>query len=242
MPKTSIIIPNYNGCDMLRECIASIKQYTPEPYEIIVVDNGSSDGTLELCRAERVRLISSPVNRGFPAACNLGMKIAVGEAIVLLNNDTIVTPKWLDNMLACLYSSDDVGIVGPKSNFVSGRQMIEEPFTNIADMAQRMNVPDRRKWLEVQRIVGLCFLFKRQVLEQVGLMDERFTPGHFEDDDYCYRARLAGYRLMISGDVFIYHHGSASFGKEKQDAVQQLLARNRQMFIDKWGVDPHQFI
>ncbi|MNR61307.1 hypothetical protein D3C85_1830300 [compost metagenome] len=79
-------------------------------------------------------------------------------------------------------------------------------------------------------------------MRTIGLLDEQFSPGHFEDDDYCYRARLAGYRIVIAKDSFVYHHGSASFIRNDQEAVDRLLKRNRQLFMNKWGVDPHQFI
>jgi GT2 family glycosyltransferase len=91
------------------------------------------------------------------------LRIASGDALLLLNNDTIVTPGWLDNMLRSLYSAVDIGIVGPMTNYASGKQQIAEPFTDIDDMALRMNAPDDGKWLEVQRIAGFCLLFKREV-------------------------------------------------------------------------------
>ncbi|MCY9668244.1 glycosyltransferase family 2 protein [Paenibacillus alginolyticus] len=240
--QVSIVIPTFNGLPLLKECVASIRSHTSVPFEIIVVDNGSQDGTLEYCYRERLKLVSIPVNRGFPAACNFGLRIATGNALMLLNNDTIVTPNWLDNLMRCLYSSEDIGMVGPVTNYASGKQQIQEPFTNIADMAAKYNNVDTSLWQETERLVGICLLFKREMLDKVGLMDERFSPGHFEDDDLCYRARLAGYRLLITGDCFIFHHGSASFSKKSQEAVQGLLQQNRQKFIDKWGVDPHSFI
>lgn len=242
MQVTSIIIPNYNGLSLLKECVTSIRRHTSVPYEIIVVDNGSNDETVKYCHRERLKLVSLPINRGFPVACNLGLHIATGNALMLLNNDTIVTPNWLDNLLRCLYSSEDIGMVGPVTNYASGKQQIQEPYTNLADMASRYNTPDESKWQDTSRLVGICLLFKRELLEKIGFMDEIFTPGHFEDDDFCYRSRLAGYRLLITGDCFIYHHGSASFQKKGQEAVQSLLKVNHQKFIDKWGVDPHNFI
>jgi GT2 family glycosyltransferase len=242
MQVTSIIIPTFNGLPLLKECVDSIRKNTSVPFEIIVVDNGSQDGTIEYCYRERLKLVSMPMNRGFPVACNYGLHIATGNALMLLNNDTVVTPNWLDNLLRCLYSSEDIGMVGPVTNYASGKQQIQEPFTNIADMVVKYNKPDPTLWQETARLVGICLLFKREMLDKVGFMDERFSPGHFEDDDLCYRARLAGYRLLITGDCFIYHLGSASFQKKGQEAVQELLQINRQKFIDKWDVDPHSFI
>lgn len=242
MSKTSIVIPTYNGKEMLKDCIYAIRQHTPESVELIVVDNGSADGTADLCRQEKITFISMPNNRGFPAACNAGLKLATGDTLLLLNNDVLVTRHWLTHLLACLHSAPDIGIVGPLTNFASGRQQIEEPFTNVEDMTRRYNVRNPDRWQPVQRIIGLCFLFKRELMDRIGLFDESYGAGHYEDDDYCYRARLAGYRLMIAGDTFIFHHGSASFSREEQQRVQALIERNRQLFMAKWQVDPSVFI
>lgn len=242
MQLTSIIIPNYNGLQHLKPCIKSILSHTSAPYEIIVVDNGSNDGSLDYCIRQRLKLVSLPDNQGFPAACNYGLRMAAGDNLLLLNNDIQVTPRWLENMHRCLRSSDDIGIVGPLTNYASGKQQIKEPFTTVEDMAERYNTPDSAKWLQVERLVGMCFLFKREVMDRIGLLDERFSPGHFEDDDYCYRARVNGFRLMIAGDAFVFHHGSASFGKKDQAWVKRLIDRNYNQFVAKWGVDPHTFI
>ncbi|MEW9700272.1 glycosyltransferase family 2 protein [Paenibacillus sp. SI8] len=242
MEITSIIIPNFNGLSLLKDCVNSIRKHTSAPYEIIVVDNGSTDGSIAYCSKEQVKLVSLPINRGFPAACNLGLRVASGSTLMLLNNDTLLTPNWLDQLLRALHSGEEVGMVGPVTNYASGKQQVQEPFTNLADMAAKYNKPDASKWQDASRLVGICLLFKREMLDKVGLMDERFTPGHYEDDDFCYRARLAGYRLLIAGDCFIYHHGSASFQKKGEEAVKELLQINKQKFLDKWGVDPHSFI
>ncbi|MCR8645181.1 glycosyltransferase family 2 protein [Paenibacillus sp. N1-5-1-14] len=242
MSLTSIIIPNYNGYRMLAKCIASIKRYTKPPYEIIVVDNGSSDRSFELCRREKVKCLTLPTNQGFPVACNVGLREATGDNLLLLNNDTVVKPGWLSNMLHCLHSSQKIGIVGPMTNYASGRQRIRGGIALTQTAVRRFNRPNPAKWREVPRIVGLCFLFKRELLTKVGFMDEIFSPGHYEDDDYCYRARLAGYRLMIAGDTYIYHAGSKSFKRKKRIELQQLLHTNKQKFIDKWSVDPNIFI
>ncbi|UVI28617.1 glycosyltransferase family 2 protein [Paenibacillus spongiae] len=242
MKKTSIIIPTCNGRELLKDCVYSIKRHTDQPYEIIVVDNGSTDGTADICRQEGITFISLASNIGFPAACNMGLKIASGDNLLLLNNDVIVSRNWLSNMLNCLHSRPDIGIVGPFTNYASGRQQIDMPYTNLEEMSSRLNDPNAEKWIRVDRIVGLCFLFTRELMEHIGMLDERFSPGHFEDDDYCYRARNVGYQLRIAGDVFIFHHGSASFGRQDESKVKQLIETNRQKFMDKWGVDPANYI
>ncbi|MDF2724056.1 MAG: glycosyl transferase family 2 [Paenibacillus sp.] len=246
MNGTSIIIPTYNGLSLLRECLQAIEVYTDSPYEIVVVDNGSTDGSAEFCLKKPVTLVSLAENRGFPAACNIGLRAASGQNLLLLNNDVVVSHGWLANLLSCLHSDRRNGIVGPRTNYASGKQMMAELSYDSIDqfhqLAETLNRPDRHKWTEVQRLVGLCFLFKRELMERIGLLDERFSPGHYEDDDYCYRARLAGYRLIMAGDSVVHHHGSASFRKEGQEAMDRLVETNYRKFIEKWGVDPKSFI
>jgi GT2 family glycosyltransferase len=245
--KTSIIIPSYNGKEMLIGCVQSIREYTNLPYEIIVVDNGSNDGTVDFCLKEKIRFISIPDNRGFPIACNLGMKISTGDTLLLLNNDIVVSHNWLSNQLACLYSSDEIGIVGPYTNYASGKQMLQPTYDPINiqqfhEKALQYNKPNSQMWQPLERIVGLCFLIKRQLFAKIGYLDEQFSPGHYEDDDYCYRARKAGYKLMIAGDVMIHHYGSASFHQQDPEKLQGLINRNHKNFISKWGVDTQLFI
>ncbi|WP_338143354.1 glycosyltransferase family 2 protein [Paenibacillus whitsoniae] len=239
---TSIIIPTYNGLPLLKDCVASIRRHTDVPYELIVVDNGSSDGTVAYCLQEKIKLIAAPVNLGFPAACNLGLRLATGSELLLLNNDTIVTRRWLTNLQRCLHEQPNVGMVGPVTNYASGRQRLRERFTTIDRMTAKYNEANPKRWLETKRLIGMCLLFKRELLEKIGYLDERFSPGHFEDDDYCYRARLHGYRLSIAGDCFIYHKGSVSFRKKPRPLVRKAIWRNRQKFIRKWGVDPRKFM
>ncbi len=242
MSLTSIIIPTYQEKEMLVSCIDFIRRYTPEPHEIIVIDNGSTDGTAEYCHAQGFTFVSFPVNQGFPIACNIGLKIARGDQLLLLNNDVIVSPGWLTNMLSCLNSHEDIGMVGPTTNYVFGMQKVDLPpydLNQYLSIAKERNQPNQTIWKKVNRLVGFCLLFKRALLEAIGYLDEQFSPGHFEDDDYCYRAKLAGFQLMMAGDVYVHHYGSISFKKDPQ-AQALLVERNYELFKQKWGFDPRQ--
>lgn len=247
MTLTSIIIPTYNGLELLKSCIAAIRRHTDDatPYEIVVADNGSTDGTASFCASERIRFVRLPANRGFPAACNAGMRAACGDDLLLLNNDVTVTPRWLRNLHAALHSDAGIGIVGPMTNYASGIQQVNVDFRDMEhfqELAAANNQPDPGRWREVRRIVGLCMMFSRDMMETVGLLDEAYSPGHYEDDDYCYRARLAGYRLLACGDVLVHHQGSASFKKTDRDQWSRLIERNRKLFIHKWKVDPLDYV
>ncbi|MCE3202970.1 glycosyltransferase family 2 protein [Paenibacillus sonchi] len=245
MTMTSIIIPTYNRLSLLSSCVEAVREYTELPYEIIVIDNASTDGTDAYCRENKLTFISLPQNRGFPAACNLGMQLASGDELLLLNNDVIVSQGWLTHLKNALYSAPDVGIVGPVTNYASGRQQISVPYTDISGFhaeAERLGLRGPSEWIGTQRLVGLCFLFKRELLDTIGFLDERYSPGHYEDDDYCYRARLRGYRLLIAGNCLVHHEGSASFKEVYSSRLQELVERNRRIFMDKWHADPAEFI
>ncbi|SFK71846.1 Glycosyltransferase, GT2 family [Paenibacillus sp. 1_12] len=241
MKKTSIIITNRNGLPLLQRCIQSIKKYTDIPYEIIVVDDGSTDGTVEYCRQQQVRFISTPSSRGGSRACNLGLHLASGDALMLLDNAVVASPDWLTTLLHCLYSSEEIGIVSPMTHHARGRGMGEMPSILPAPSAEVANIPDLPKWLSAKRLDRYCFLIKRELVEHIGFFDEQFSFGHFEDD-YCYRAQLSGYRLLIAGDSLVYHLGSTDFNKEGDKELQSLINQNHNKFVQKWGVDPHSLV
>jgi GT2 family glycosyltransferase len=239
---TSIIILTRDNLSYNKLCIESIRRFTPAgEYEIIVVDNGSTDGTVEwLAGQSDIKAVINPQNLGFPKGCNQGIGVAErGNDILLLNNDTIVTQGWLENLQRGLYSGSDIGAVGPVTNKCSNLQAIRTEFSGFPEMfdfAQRYNAALHPVYSYRQKLVGFCLLIKREVVDAVGDLDERFTPGNYEDDDYSYRIQQAGYKLLLCQSTFIYHFGSRSF-KEDINAYRQNLATNAKRFADKWGFD-----
>jgi GT2 family glycosyltransferase/Tfp pilus assembly protein PilF len=243
-PKTSIVILTYNNLEYNKSCIESIKKYTEKnTYEIVIVDNQSTDGTVDWLKKQKdLKLILNDKNLGFPKGCNQGIEIAdKNNDILLLNNDTIVTPNWLINLQKCLYSEKTIGAVGAMTNSCSNNQAIPVKYNSIQEMidfAKTNNISNASQWEERLRLVGFCMLIRNEVVKNVGVLDEIFTPGNFEDDDYSFRIRKAGYKLMLCKDSFIHHYGSASFGKEA-NKYNDLLIINREKFMKKWGVDPY---
>lgn len=242
---TSIVIPTYNQLNMLMQCIGSIMENTDLPYEIIVVDNASSDGTAAYLEGlggqVRYRLLDQ--NRGFAGAINSGMMMAKGRTILLLNNDTLVTDNWLENLLTCLLSDESIGMVGPVTNYISGDQKINVPYDDIADMpkfARENNISDPSRWRQIDRLTGFCLLFRRELFEGIGYFDEGFEIGNFEDDDYNIRVRLLGKNLVMAQDTFIHHFGSVSM-KALGDRFQEVNDRNQVYFMDKWH-NPYEWI
>ena len=244
IPNTSIVILTYNNLEYNKSCIESIRRYTREGiYEIIVVDNQSTDGTVDWLKEQKdLKIILNDRNLGFPKGCNQGIELADRDNdILLLNNDIVVAPNWLMNLKKCLYSEKTIGAVGAITNSCSNNQAIPVKYKSIKEMidfAKSNNISNPSQWEERLRLVGFCMLIKSEVVRKVGLLDEIFTPGNFEDDDYSFRIRKAGYKLMLCKDCFIHHYGSASFGKEG-NKFNDLLVINREKFIKKWGFDPY---
>lgn len=244
--QTSIVILTFNQLEYTKLCVESIIKFTPEPHEIIFVDNGSSDGTVrwlktQCIRHQNYRLIRNKTNKGFAAGCNQGIEAAYGEYILLLNNDVIVTPNWLTGMLNCLNSDIKSGIVGPMTNNISGPQRVPRvAYESLEDMpafAERFFREHRHRRIPYQRIVGFCMLFRRTLVDRIGLLDPSFGTGNFEDDDFCLRAALHGHRNYIAADVFFHHFGSQSFIGNGID-YNGVLNNNRNLFLDKWNAIP----
>ncbi len=235
---TSIVILTHDQLDYTRQCLDSIRRFTDEPYELIVVDNASFDGTLEYLRAQPdVRLIANAENRGFPAAANQGIAEAQGSQVLLLNNDTIVTTGWLGRMLRVLDSDPDIGLVGPCSNRVSGTQQVEARYDDVSALdgfawdwgkAQDGVIEDS------DRLIGFCLLIRRSVIDEIGGLDERFGIGCFEDDDYCRRALREGYRAVIARDAFVHHYGGRTFVGSGVDFAA-VMRDNERKFRAKWA-------
>jgi GT2 family glycosyltransferase/2-polyprenyl-3-methyl-5-hydroxy-6-metoxy-1,4-benzoquinol methylase/Flp pilus assembly protein TadD len=242
---SSIIILTFNQLQYTKQCIESIRKHTPEPHEIIFVDNGSTDGTVKWIKQlikgnPQYRLIENHKNLGFPKGCNQGINASSGEYILLLNNDVIVTDGWLSGMLECLNSSPDIGIVGPMTDNISGIQKVSADYgslNRLDDYAMAFRELNRYRRVPARRIVGFCMLFKHELTEKIGLFDENFGSGNFEDDDYCLRAAMEGYRNIIAGDVFIHHYGSRTFIGNRID-YSSAMAENKKIFRRKWnGID-----
>ena len=236
---TSIIIPTFNQLGLLRQCLESIERHTDTPYEIIVIDNASTDGTAHYLASLRGQIRSRVLdaNKGFAAAVNIGLMMAKGTTMMLLNNDILVTDRWLHNMLVCLNSDPAIGMVGPVTNYISGEQQIRVPYRSIAEMpvyARKHNRSDSAQWRDAEWLRGFCLLFRRELFETVGYWDEGFEIGNYEDNDYNIRVRLAGKRLVIAADTFIHHFGSVSI-RAIGSAIAESNVRNESYYLAKWN-------
>jgi len=251
-PHSSIVIATYDNLVFTRFCLATVLANTPpQPtYEVIVVDNASSDGTVEYLRdlAERqpgLRLLLNTTNRGFAPAVNQGIRLASGDVLVLLNNDTLVPPEWLAGLAQHLVEPT-VGLVGPLTNSAGNEAQIEIPYGTFGGFEQfaadRARTAAGRRF-DIPMLTMFCLAMRRNTYEMLGPLDERFAMGMFEDDDYSRRARQAGYAVVCAEDVFVHHFGQASFGQlVPSGQYAALFQANRRRFEQKWGGawEPHR--
>jgi GT2 family glycosyltransferase len=237
--RTSIVIVTHNQLVYTRLCVESIRHYTDEPYELIFVDNASTDGTPSyLAGIAGAKVIRNFDNRGFPAAVNQGLRAAGGRHVLLLNNDTVVTTGWLRRLLRALESDSHIGLAGPCSNCVSGEQQVEVSYDDLAQLdgfAWEWGKTQNRLWVETDRLVGFCFLIRHELLDRIGFLDERFGIGCFEDDDYCRRAIHAGFRTVMVRDAFVHHFGGRTFVASGVDFAE-VMRTNQKRFHEKWHV------
>ena len=242
----SIIIPAFNQLEYCRQCIQSILLGTERPYMLILVDNGSTDGVSEYFDSiADATVIHSDANLGFAGGVNLGLERAEGHAL-LLNSDTIVPRGWLGRLEKALEQSDNIGMVGPMSNCVSGSQQIPGlAFSSLDEVnayADTWSHEHAGQLRDVARLVGFCLLIRDTVLKEVGRFDEAYGIGNFEDDDYCLRVLRAGYRLCVAEDAFIFHYGGRTFAGMGilDDAWVALIDDNKCIFEAKWHARPEE--
>jgi len=238
VPNLSIVILSYNTRKYTEWAVASIRKNTSVPFEIVLVDNGSIDGTVEWADADNVRCIANPTNVGFAPAVNQGIRASHGDQVILLNNDVLVTPRWAERMLAHLERDPNVGMVGPSTNFAASAQCIPAEYQRIEDLlafSERLARKHREEAVEVQKLIGFCMLIPRRVIEEVGLLDEQFGLGSFEDDDYCLRVRQAGYKLLWAKDSYVHHFGHQTYKANQMD-WQALIEQNKRLFEAKWSI------
>ena len=221
--RASIVVLCYNGLEeTTRPCLESvIANTTAVSYELIVVDNASADGTAEylktfVARHANVRLQLNDTNKGYAGGNNDGIRLAQGQYIVLLNNDTLVPGGWLERLLKLFDEQAGVGMVGPVTNSAGNEQRIELEGLNEKNYEEIAGAyVERQKgvWFTTEKLGFFCVAMRRTLPEKIGCLDEKFGIGMFEDDDYCIRAKKAGFTLAVAEDCFVYHKGSVSFSK-----------------------------
>lgn len=246
VPGVSVVILSYNAKEDMKLCLNSLKETVSEAFcEIIVIDNASTDGVTDYLKQQTgIKLVCNDKNLGFPAGCNLGIKISQPyHDILLLNNDTVVPDNAIFWLRMGLYETPSVGATGSVSNHVSNNQQVSKELSSLEEclqFARTNNLPTESPYEKRLRLIGFAMLLKRTALDAIGLLDERFSPGNFEDDDLSIRLIQAGYQILLCKNSFIYHYGGRNFGKDSQKFVD-LCNTNMAKFFLKWGFDLHYY-
>lgn len=241
-PLVSIIVPAYNEYAVTVVCLRSILEFGGDiPYEVIIADDASTDLTRTLgTRMHGAIHCRSKANLGFVRNCNHAAKIARGEYLLLLNNDTAVTAGWLEPMVRLLRARPEVGVVGPKLLFAGGE--LQEAGGIVWKDASGWNygrmddpaLPEYNYVKPVDYISGACLLTRRSLWEQLGGFDERYVPAYYEDTDYCFAVRAAGYEVVYQPAAEIFHFEGISNGTDLGSGIKQYQVTNREKFQQKW--------
>ncbi len=231
--RVDVIVCIHNALDDVRRCLNSVLEHSPQPYSLIIVDDGSAEQTKKYLEnfSERhgVTLICNDSARGYTRAANQGLQRSTGEYAVLLNSDTIVADQWMGRLVMCLESDPKIGLVGPLSNTASWQSVpeIEERGDwaenkipvgqNVDSMAKLIAESSGRLYPIIPFLNGFCLMIKRRLIEEIGLFDENnFPQGYGEENDYCLRARAAGWKLAVADDTYIYHAQSKSYSHDRR--------------------------
>ncbi len=245
VPKVSVVVLAYNNEAVNRKCIESILTQTAYPhFELIVVDNASTDGTraylqeLDAQNRHNVKIILNNENLGFAGGNNCGIKAADGVYVVLLNNDTYVTRGWMTSLVKHLENDRSYAMCNPVTNSIGNESKIEAHYHGAAELAQFAYCYTQthmgEEYHRVDRLPLFATMIRRSVLEEVGLLDEAYKVGMFEDDDFTEKVLRAGYRIVIAEDAFVHHMQRASFAKLEDAEYQRIFEENRKIFEKKW--------
>jgi GT2 family glycosyltransferase len=242
--RVDIVIPAYRGKDTILACLASVFAHRGAGERVIVVADGSPDQDLvaalsALADQAEIVLHVETVNRGFPIAANIGLRLAAGNDAVLLNSDTIVTPGWLAGLRAAIHSASDIGTATPLSNdatiFSYPRRDGPNPCpdaASAADLARKAAAANHRNIVEVPTGHAFCLYIRAECLQETGVLrEDLFAQGYGEENDFCMRARHLGWRHVAVPGVFVAHHGGGSFNAARDDLMHRNLAILNQLHI-----------
>ncbi len=230
MPKVSIIVLNWNGKKFLKNCLDSLQKLTYTSIEIIVVDNNSKDGSLEFVKKNypKIILVENKENYGFAKGNNIGYKKAKGEYILILNNDTVVTPDFLNPLVETFKKDSHIGCLQPQIRLLENKNMLDGvgaflTSTGFLYHFGYLKVKNRdiyNKRMKIFSAKGACMLLNRKAIEKVGLFDEDFFI-FFEETDLCFRLWLAGFTVVYEPESIIYHIGGADTTSSKSYQVER---------------------
>ncbi len=241
-PLASLIIPTFGKVDYTLRCLASIAAAPPQiSIETIVVDDASPDPRVAGLAAVRgIRLVRRQKNLGFLRSCNDAARLAQGELLMLLNNDTEVMPGAIDALAGLLLQRDDAGIVGARLLFPNGKQQ-EAGCIVWSDGSiwnyGRQDDPRKPEYCyrrEVDYVSGAAIMLRHSLWEQLGGFDEHFLPAYCEDSDLAFRVRAAGLKVFYQPEACVIHHEGVSHGRDLRSGIKAHQATNMPKLIARW--------
>jgi GT2 family glycosyltransferase len=250
--KVSVIIPVFNKAAYSQRCFAAIVRSSFRPMEIIVVDNGSTDDTPAVLRSASEAATEAGIefctirndsNLGACTSRNQGLEAAAGQFIVVMDNDIVIRQRsWAEKMSAVLRDLPDVGIVGPKLLFAFPPHLVQCAGASVSPTGrvdfigrgQPAGTPALNYARELQACISACWMMPRKIPDQLGGFDEIFNPVQFEDIDYSYRVRHAGYKILYLPTVEMYHFENVTTGMSPTLNSTYLIIKNGLTFKRRW--------
>lgn len=232
MSKCDIVIPVWNQIQNTKDCIDSIRKNTKYPYKLIIIDNASDKNTalyLDSLKNNDLTLLRNEENQGFVKAVNRGIRESSSEFLCILNNDTIVANCWLTEMINVIKKNPSVGIVNPSSNTLGQNLDYGESIDARAEDIKH----EKGEYVELGSAFGFCMLTKRKIFDEIGLFDEKYGMGYFEDTDFSLRAKQKGYKSVRALAAYVYHKESASF--KLLGNLDSTFKKSKKLFESKWG-------
>ena len=237
VPKVTVLIPNYNGKKWLEQCLPTIQKTTYPNYEVLVVNNGSTDQSGEFLKKNYpdVRVIEIKKNKGYAGANNFGVKYASGKYVLFLNNDTQVTPKFLEPLVEKIESDKKIGAIQPQIRHMVNKKVIDSigsffTFTGFLYHYGYFQNHEEKKYnkeLSVYSVKGACFLMRKKDYMDLGGIDESFVT-YVEESDLCHRILLSGKKIIYVPQSIVYHYGGGDMHiMTKSEVVIFRSFRNR---------------
>ncbi|RDJ00704.1 glycosyltransferase [Dyella solisilvae] len=242
-PCVSVVIPTYGKLEYTLACLRSLLRHRPDTsFEVVVVDDASpEDPSPMLAQIAGVRLIRNAANLGFIGSCNAGASVALGEFVLFLNNDTQVTPNWLDGLLKCFSEHADCGIAGSRLIYPDGRLQeagglifADGSCWNCGRFEQR-DAPSWQYRREVDYVSGASLLIRRTTFEQVGGFDSRYMPAYYEDADLAFAVRQLGLKVYYEPSSTVIHFEGISAGVDLTTGMKRHQVTNQPKFVSKWS-------
>jgi GT2 family glycosyltransferase len=243
-PLVFIVILNWNQRDDTLACLESLRKLDYDNYEVVIVDNGSTDGsqTAIISQFPDVKLLGQTANLGCAGGRNIGARYALGQGtdyILFLDNDTVVAPDFLSRLIRVAESDDRIGILGPKIHFQHDPQRVWSAGVRINFHTGQSSAldPDQAKMgsseiYEADYVAGCALLARRIVFERIGYFDEDYFI-YFEETDWCVRAKKAGYHVVVVPDSLLWHKESRSLGGASSPGQIYYMTRNAFLFYSK---------